>query len=329
MTRRHSGARRRRPAGLCRSRGVSRRRLEREGPGAAGPRRRGAARVEAVEAVTRDDAVAAARGCDVVLNAFNPAITLWQKNALSLAYARSQRPKSNGATLLFPGSVWNYGARHAAGARREHADATHHAQGRNARRDRAAHPRGLRPRHARHRAARRRFLRRRPRLLVRSGDRQGHRRAAASPIPGPLDVEHAWAYLPDFADDAGAARGAARRASAPCETFGFPGHARDRRASSSRDRGGDQQQVQRAADELVDAQDLRATDWRSAASFPSWSISGGCRTGSPATSSRPRSAKFRTRRCPRRSRIVARLGYRAEGFGRIGSENRGSLPGSA
>jgi nucleoside-diphosphate-sugar epimerase len=51
-------------------------------PGRAGavPRR-----VEAIEAVTRDEAVAAAQGCDVVLNAFNPVITEWQKNALSLA----------------------------------------------------------------------------------------------------------------------------------------------------------------------------------------------------------------------------------------------------
>ena len=43
------------------------------------PRRSGAVPrgVEPVEAVTRDEAVAAASGCDVVLNAFNPAITEW------------------------------------------------------------------------------------------------------------------------------------------------------------------------------------------------------------------------------------------------------------
>ena len=51
-------------------------------PGRAGavPRR-----IEAIEAVTRDEAVAAASGCDVVLNALNPSITEWRKNALSLA----------------------------------------------------------------------------------------------------------------------------------------------------------------------------------------------------------------------------------------------------
>ena len=43
--------------------------------------------VEPIEAVTREEAVQAAQGCDVILNAFNPVITEWQKNALSLAYA--------------------------------------------------------------------------------------------------------------------------------------------------------------------------------------------------------------------------------------------------
>ena len=78
--------------------------LVRPGRSGAVPRR-----VEAIEAVTRDEAVAAAQGCDVVLNAFNPVITEWQKNALSLAYAAIAAAEGSGATLLFPGSVWNYG----------------------------------------------------------------------------------------------------------------------------------------------------------------------------------------------------------------------------
>jgi nucleoside-diphosphate-sugar epimerase len=42
--------------------------------------------------------------------------------------------------------------------------------------------------------------------------------------PGPLGVEHEWAYLPDFA--ATLVRLAEQRASfGACETFGFPGHA--------------------------------------------------------------------------------------------------------
>ena len=38
-----------------------------------------------------------------------PSITEWRKNALSLAYAAIAAAESNGATLMFPGSVWNYG----------------------------------------------------------------------------------------------------------------------------------------------------------------------------------------------------------------------------
>src|SRR5947199_209357 len=64
--------------------------LVRPGRSGAVPRR-----VEAIEAVTRDEAVAAAQGYDVVLNAFNPVITEWQKNALSLAYAAIAAAEGN------------------------------------------------------------------------------------------------------------------------------------------------------------------------------------------------------------------------------------------
>ena len=47
---------------------------------------------------------------------------------------------------------------------------------------------------------------------------------AASPTPGRLEVEHAWAYLPDFTETTGAARRTARKAFKPCEAFGFAGH---------------------------------------------------------------------------------------------------------
>src|SRR5262249_51646889 len=44
--------------------------------------------------------------------------------------------------------------------------------------------------------------------------------------PGPFDVMHAWAYLPDYAQTLVAL--AEKRADfAPFETFGFPGHALD------------------------------------------------------------------------------------------------------
>jgi nucleoside-diphosphate-sugar epimerase len=189
-------------------------------PGRAGavPRR-----VEAVEAVTRDEAIAAAQGCDVVLNALNPAITEWRKNALSLAYAAIAAAESNGATLLFPGSVWNYGRgmppvldegtpmdpTTRKGTMR--VEIEHRIQ--------EACDRGMRA------------------IILRAGDFYGGGNGSwfdlviAKDIersrltyPGPLDVEHAWAYLPDYA--ATLVRLAEERASfGPLETFGFPGHA--------------------------------------------------------------------------------------------------------
>src|ERR1041384_8399739 len=66
-------------------------------------------RVDPVEAVTRDEAVKAGEGCDVVLNALNPHITMWDKNALSLAYGAIATAEANSATLLVPGSAWDFG----------------------------------------------------------------------------------------------------------------------------------------------------------------------------------------------------------------------------
>ena len=106
----HPGARRRRPARLCRGRGIPRRRLEREGPGAARPRRRGAApgRGDRGGDARRGDrgGAAAATSCSTRSIRRSPN---GGKNALSLAYGAIAAAEGNGATLLFPGSVWNYG----------------------------------------------------------------------------------------------------------------------------------------------------------------------------------------------------------------------------
>jgi nucleoside-diphosphate-sugar epimerase len=192
--------------------------LVRPGRSGAVPRR-----VEAIEAVTPDEAVAAAQGCDMVLNAFNPVITEWRKNALSLAYAAIAAAEGNGATLLFPGSVWNYGrgmppvldestpmqpTTRKGGMRVEMEQ-----------RIREACDRGMRA------------------IVLRAGDFFGGGSGSwfdlviAKDIgrgrltyPGPLGVEHEWAYLPDFA--ATLVRLAEQRARfSACETFGFPGHA--------------------------------------------------------------------------------------------------------
>ena len=192
--------------------------LVRPGRSKAVPRR-----VEPVEAVTRDDAIAAGQGCDVVLNALNPVITEWRKNALSLAYGAIAVAEANGATLLFPGSVWNYGRgmpplldentpmqpTTRKGAMRVEIE----------QRIKEATDRGMRA------------------IMLRAGDFYGGGRGSWFDLvickeferqrltyPGPLDVMHTWAYLPDFA--AALVELAERRADfSPFESFGFAGHA--------------------------------------------------------------------------------------------------------
>jgi nucleoside-diphosphate-sugar epimerase len=178
-------------------------------------------RVEAIEAVTRDEAIEAGRDCDVVLNALNPVITQWQKNALSLAYGAIASAESNGATLLFPGSVWNFGR-----DMPELLDETTpmHPTTRKGgmrveieQRIREACDRGMRA------------------IVLRGGDFFGGGKGSWLDLvitkdmdrgrltyPGPMNVAHAWAYLPDFT--ATLVKLAERRADfAPYETFGFPG----------------------------------------------------------------------------------------------------------
>jgi nucleoside-diphosphate-sugar epimerase len=188
-------------------------------PGRAGAVPRG---VEPIEAVTRDEAVAAASGCDVVLNALNPAITEWDKNALSLAYGAIAAAEGSGATLLFPGSIWNYGRGMPPVLNESTPMQPTTRKGRMRveieHRIREACDTGMRA------------------VLLRAGDFFGAGSGSwfdlviAKDIargrltyPGPLDVPHAWAYLPDYA--ATLVRLAEKRADfGTFETFGFPGH---------------------------------------------------------------------------------------------------------
>lgn len=178
-------------------------------------------RVEPVEAVTRDEAIEAGRGCDVVLNALNPVITEWQKNALSLAYGAIAAAESNGATLLFPGSVWNYGSGMPAVI--DETTPMHPTTRKGTMRVEIEH----RIREACDRGMRA--------VVLRAGDFYGGGNGSWLDLvitktiergrltyPGPMDVPHAWAYLPDFAKTL--VRLAERRADfGPFETFGFPG----------------------------------------------------------------------------------------------------------
>jgi nucleoside-diphosphate-sugar epimerase len=159
----------------------------------------------------------------VVLNALNPVITQWQKNALSLAHGAIAAAEDNGATLLFPGNVWNYGRTMLTVLDEDTPMLPSTRKGRMRveieQRIREATDRGMRA------------------IVLRAGDFFGTGRGSWFDLvivkeitrgrlvyPGPPDVMHAWAYLPDFT--AALVRLAEQRERfRRIETFGFPGHA--------------------------------------------------------------------------------------------------------
>jgi nucleoside-diphosphate-sugar epimerase len=191
-------------------------------PGAA---ERAPKRTQVVEIDALDHAAvgAAARGAEVVLHALNPQYTDWSRLALPLAYSAITAAETAGATLLFLGNLYNYGK----GLPPVIDEATpmrpssRKGQLRVAMEDRMAEAaeRGMRA------------------IILRAGDFYGGGEGAWLDLviareigrgrltyPGPLDLVHEWAYLPDLA--AALVRLAAvRDRFGPFESFGFPGHA--------------------------------------------------------------------------------------------------------
>jgi nucleoside-diphosphate-sugar epimerase len=181
---------------------------------------------ELIEVDARDGAavIEAARGADVVLNALNVPFTQWATAAMPLAETAIAAARENGATLVFPGNLYVYGARLPAIV-----DETTPVQPTSRKGEiRAAVEARLRAA-ADHDGTRV--------IILRSGDFFGA--GAGSYLdrlvirdivsgrltyPGPLDVVHEWAYLPDLAE---ALRRLvdARAALPPFAEFGFPGHA--------------------------------------------------------------------------------------------------------
>lgn len=68
--------------------------------------------VEAVvaDATNRDAVVAAARDVDVIFHGLNPLYTEWESTVLPLVDVVIAAAKASGATILFPGNVYNFGA---------------------------------------------------------------------------------------------------------------------------------------------------------------------------------------------------------------------------
>ena len=189
-------------------------------PGAAARAPHG---TQVLETLDRATVVEGARGMDIVVHALNPRYTEWERLALPMAYSAIEAAETAGATLIFPGNVYNYGAGLPAvidetTAMRPTArkgELRVEIEGRM----REASDRGLRA------------------IILRAGDFFGGGRGSwfdlviAKDIgrgrvtyPGPLDVVHEWAYLPDLV--AALVRLAAvRERLGAFEAFGFSGHA--------------------------------------------------------------------------------------------------------
>jgi nucleoside-diphosphate-sugar epimerase len=194
--------------------------LVRPGSAARAPSR---TRIVEVHALDYDAVAEAARGTDVVLHALNPAYPDWSRLALPLAYSAINAAETSGATLLFPGNLYNYGSPMPAAIDETTPmrPSSRKGQLRLAMEERMAEAtdRGMRA------------------IILRAGDFFGGGHGswfdlvlakeigrARLTYPGPLDLVHEWAYLPDFA--AALVRLAAlRKTLQPFEVFAFPGHA--------------------------------------------------------------------------------------------------------
>jgi nucleoside-diphosphate-sugar epimerase len=177
-----------------------------------------------VDARDRSAVVAAAAGADVVLHALNVPYTEWQYLAVPFAETAIAAARDNGATLVVPGNVYNYGA--GMPPRLDEATAMQPTSRKGElrieieERLRQAAAAGTRT------------------VILRAGDFFGadalgswfdrvvikHIEVGRLTYPGPLDVVHEWAYLPDLAE-ALVRLVAARERLEPFAQFGFAGHA--------------------------------------------------------------------------------------------------------
>ena len=152
-----------------------------------------------IETNDRAVAVKEARGTDIVLHALNAPYTGWAQHALPLAYSAIEAAEQSGATLIFPGNVYNYGAGMPAVL-----DETTPMQP-TSRKGKLRDEIELRLREASDRGVRT--------IMLRAGDFFGRGRGSWFDLvlikelaknkityPGPLDVVHEWAYLPDYID---------------------------------------------------------------------------------------------------------------------------------
>ncbi len=166
--------------------------------------------------------VEAAAGASVVVNALNPIYTNWEGEAQRLAYAAIDVAEALGATLLFPGNIYNYGASMPALLTPGTPPVPTSRKGE------------IRCSIEEKMQARAPALRS---VVIRAGDFFGGpgggswmdevvlKSLARGKViyPGPLDRAHAWAYLPDLAR-AFVAMAAHRSVLPSFSALHFPGH---------------------------------------------------------------------------------------------------------
>jgi nucleoside-diphosphate-sugar epimerase len=176
------------------------------------------------DAMAAEELIEATRGCDAMFNGLNPPYTQWREFVLPMARNVIAAAKVHGALHLFPGNVYNFGTTIPAQLNEATPFAPDHAKARirveaEALFAQAAARDGVRT------------------IVIRAGDFFGGAgtgswfdQALASKLdrgkfvyPGSLDIEHAWAYLPDLARAFVAV--AERGAKLPAfDTFHFGGH---------------------------------------------------------------------------------------------------------
>ena len=166
---------------------------------------------------------AAAAGASIVVYAVNPLYTRWDEEALPLARLGMGLAEALGARFMLPGNVYNFGEDMPALLREDAPERPSTKKGRQ----RVALEAEMRQR------AERGAMRA---TVIRAGDFFGAGKgnwfdqAIVKDIargklvyPGPLDVVHAWAYLPDLAKAFAAL--ASRPQTEPFRTLHFAGHA--------------------------------------------------------------------------------------------------------
>ncbi|MEI6028470.1 MAG: epimerase [Betaproteobacteria bacterium] len=174
-----------------------------------------------------DALVRAAAGTSVVVHALNPAYARWDTEAMPLLHQGLAVAQALDATFMLPGNVYNFGSQLPRSLREDTPQVCDHPKARiriamedemrRAAQEAQQQGRGLRC------------------VVMRAGDFFGCGSGSWFDLsvvkdigrgklayPGPLDLPHAWAYLPDLA--AAFERVACAPPAAPFETLHFAGH---------------------------------------------------------------------------------------------------------